>query len=705
VALSKRLKGDKPFRDADSDDLLTFQLPSLSKSADASKGRPHPPGLDSEQAALRKPLPSDNAHSGRDLILLRELLEEKRAKEETDTSTLMLKQQQKMVSEMVSMQDYTYNLKRRIEQLIVTIAQQTQVIEEHTSGLRGSGSLYPPSTPGSASHSETPKGIPELPHYEPSPAGPATPSDGSSYRSDPNDTHPSPLKPDQIRHNLRRGSLTQTVHRLSGTLRNFASGAPVPPATCGRPDSHAFSSPAGLPTLPASPNLDMVSGGAAATRTGDEQGVPPRSFASSLAKRREFPLANPVLLPPTARAQAGAAKLRRERNTDDATQELHEELRKERERADALSIAIQQRDAHVHKNARKKHPQYPPRREVPDDLVEWSVAWASYDPIEFEHEVVHKNDRTVEPKGWADPPDPFRVPREEWQAPSGRKWKKLGPSRPLDGTELPHSAILAAALATKSELTEEEWAAFSISSTHLRRDHYVQIELAGDGGGEGTGSTHCYYKPAETRFSYEGSIVFEATGRPRNPRGRTGMSGRGLLGKWGPNHAADPIVTRWDPARGANLQMVAIKRKDTDEWAIPGGMVDAGETVSVTIKREFTEEAGNHITDPHRAQQFARLVDRLFSSGDLVYTGYVDDPRNTDNAWMETTAYHYHCSADLGAMMPLHAGDDAAAVMWLDIDVNNDMYKNLYASHREWVDQIKLKMDNVRVTKELEECG
>lgn len=27
--------------------------------------------------------------------------------------------------------------------------------------------------------------------------------------------------------------------------------------------------------------------------------------------------------------------------------------------------------------------------------------------------------------------------------------------------------------------------------------------------------------------------------------GRTGLVGRGLLGRWGPNHAADPIVTRW----------------------------------------------------------------------------------------------------------------------------------------------------------------
>ena len=27
--------------------------------------------------------------------------------------------------------------------------------------------------------------------------------------------------------------------------------------------------------------------------------------------------------------------------------------------------------------------------------------------------------------------------------------------------------------------------------------------------------------------------------------GRTGMVGRGLLRRWGPNHAADPIATRY----------------------------------------------------------------------------------------------------------------------------------------------------------------
>jgi hypothetical protein len=66
---------------------------------------------------------------------------------------------------------------------------------------------------------------------------------------------------------------------------------------------------------------------------------------------------------------------------------------------------------------------------------------------------------------------------------------------------------------------------------------------------------------------------------PSNPKGRTGMIGRGLLGRFGPNHAADPIVSRWvRDSQGAvvltegnpQLEFVAIERKDNKEWAIPG---------------------------------------------------------------------------------------------------------------------------------------
>ena len=91
------------------------------------------------------------------------------------------------------------------------------------------------------------------------------------------------------------------------------------------------------------------------------------------------------------------------------------------------------------------------------------------------------------------------------------------------------------------------------------------------------------------RQSHSGTYSVSAdTGAPLNIMGRTGLSGRGVLGRWGPNHAADPIVTRWrrsstgdiisDPGSGRPvLEFVSIQRRDTGEWAIPGGMVDPGE--------------------------------------------------------------------------------------------------------------------------------
>jgi ADP-ribose pyrophosphatase len=132
-----------------------------------------------------------------------------------------------------------------------------------------------------------------------------------------------------------------------------------------------------------------------------------------------------------------------------------------------------------------------------------------------------------------------------------------------------------------------------------------------------------------------GGKVIMVNGRPRNPIGRTGMTGRGLLGKYGPNHAADPLVTRFDPATG-RLQMVAIQRADTKQWAIPGGMVDAGEKVSATLKREFTEEA--RAMSEEDSKEVLEKLDELFATGGTTaYIGYVDDPRNTDIAWMEVS--------------------------------------------------------------------
>ena len=110
--------------------------------------------------------------------------------------------------------------------------------------------------------------------------------------------------------------------------------------------------------------------------------------------------------------------------------------------------------------------------------------------------------------------------------------------------------------------------------------------------------------------------------------------------------------------------MLAIQRRDNGQWAIPGGMVDAGEEISRTLTRELTEETG---------------VSLDMSRGRLIYRGYVDDPRNTDNAWIETTVRHLHLDTAEAATLEPQAGSDARTVNWLPLTERS--LQKLYAGH------------------------
>ena len=181
----------------------------------------------------------------------------------------------------------------------------------------------------------------------------------------------------------------------------------------------------------------------------------------------------------------------------------------------------------------------------------------------------------------------------------------------------------------------------------------------------------------------------KANGRPLNPRGRTGLTNRGSLGKWGPNHAGDAIVTRYNHALpDAPLEFVAVRRRDTGEWAIPGGMVDAGEVAREALRREFCEEVAADFDQQRRTRL---LLDELFgdANGRVLYRGYVDDPRNTDNAWMETVAMHFHVPERIANSLPLRgAENEVLDVRWLAISDEHADYRALYASHKQIVDLV-----------------
>jgi predicted NUDIX family NTP pyrophosphohydrolase len=273
--------------------------------------------------------------------------------------------------------------------------------------------------------------------------------------------------------------------------------------------------------------------------------------------------------------------------------------------------------ANLHKRSRQVDYYTVPRQPVPDDKVDWSVAWLEYAPPVFTHPVVQKG------PVWADP--------ELLEKPDVAK--------------------------------EQKW---------------EQLDLAHN----------------VDRSSFLGSYSLNEQSLPLNPAGRTGLGGRGLLGRFGPNHAADPIVTRWatDAAGEVKvkdgkkvLEFVAITRKDTSEAAIPGGMVDPGEEVTATLQREFAEEALNGPEDIHLSMEAraAKLKQVFFNNGKEVYRGYADDPRNTDNAWLETVAVNFHDNSGTMQKVKLQGGDDASAAYWQE--VSGDM--TMYAGHKEYVHQ------------------
>lgn len=183
---------------------------------------------------------------------------------------------------------------------------------------------------------------------------------------------------------------------------------------------------------------------------------------------------------------------------------------------------------------------------------------------------------------------------------------------------------------------------------------------------------------ANTKKSFLGELKFDENGRPLNPMGETGINGRGWLGKWGVNLAADPIITRENPQSG-NREMLAIRRKDNGMWAVPGGMVDDGDSVSTTLEKEFREEAG------------IELPKGFLGNAETIYEGYSDDPRNTNNAWIETVAKWKHLDPrnkveKLIANMEPVAGDDAAKAEWKPCTA--DFANTTYASHPELIKEV-----------------
>ena len=140
--------------------------------------------------------------------------------------------------------------------------------------------------------------------------------------------------------------------------------------------------------------------------------------------------------------------------------------------------------------------------------------------------------------------------------------------------------------------------------------------------------------------------------------------------------------------------MLAIKRKDIEVWTLPGGIVRDGQDAFMTLRSALLREAGGECGS-ERAHEVELIVEDLLDEhARPVYRGYVDDPRNTDNAWLETQAFHLHLE-DTGTgrigQLPLQGlwttGEKAVralSVAWLTVDASVEpRFERMLGAHRQ----------------------
>ena len=129
-----------------------------------------------------------------------------------------------------------------------------------------------------------------------------------------------------------------------------------------------------------------------------------------------------------------------------------------------------------------------------------------------------------------------------------------------------------------------------------------------------------------------------------------------MLRRYGPNHAAEPIVTRWrrkgkailkDSFEHPILEMLLVKRTADQSWSIPGRIIDSASKNLIapsTVRKDFVNKSifSKSLSKTDKAE-LQRKLNHLYGHSVEISADIVkDDPRNTDNAWVEATVAHYH---------------------------------------------------------------
>ncbi|XP_035762623.1 transient receptor potential cation channel subfamily M member 2 [Neolamprologus brichardi] len=163
----------------------------------------------------------------------------------------------------------------------------------------------------------------------------------------------------------------------------------------------------------------------------------------------------------------------------------------------------------------------------------------------------------------------------------------------------------------------------------------------------------------------------EALANYRNPGGRTGISGRGALSCLGPNLSVELVITRWRDSEKSVLEYLAVCDESRRTLALPAGPVDSADKLPPTLKKTM-------------GKKLCETINAKLSEGTKVFEGYVDDCRNTDNAWVEMTVLNIHLDRKSQVMVDINNTvlSSNGALQWQEVSSKATLGSNQRESLR-----------------------
>lgn len=126
-----------------------------------------------------------------------------------------------------------------------------------------------------------------------------------------------------------------------------------------------------------------------------------------------------------------------------------------------------------------------------------------------------------------------------------------------------------------------------------------------------------------------------------------------------------PVVGVAAAARTEDGRWLLIRRRDTGGWALPGGTLEWGETLSDALTRELLEEAGVELLGaPELFGVYSRPErDYRFHAVTILVTGRVSEPRRAPKNPLEIVEVRLFAPDDLPPALSMGMTDMLSDVL------------------------------------------